>query len=967
MNTVRICQSCKKPLPADAPEGLCPECLVKVALGSGVSPSGTPSSAPTNFSPAASAASAETPSLDDVAKLFPQLEILELLGRGGMGVVYKARQKQLDRLIALKIMLPQFSRDPAFVERFNREARALAKLNHPNIVAVYDFGQTGDAAAPLCYFIMEFVDGANLRSVIQSGKLTSAEALAIVPRLCDALQFAHDEGVVHRDIKPANILVDRRGRVKIADFGLAKLAGATDVSLTRSQQGMGTPQYMAPEQLSDAKSVDHRADIYSLGVVFYEMLTGELPMGRFALPSEKVQIDVRLDEVVLRSLERNVELRYQHASEVRTDVENISALMANVPLAVRHWLGWEYKSKATCFGLPWIHVCSGVDPATGKRRVAKGIIAIGDTAKGVFAFGGKAFGVVAFGGVAVGGFACGGVGLGLFSLAGLALALVAAYGGVAIAPVALGGLAAGYYAAGGGAFGAHAIGGNANDPDAERFFSSLNTNGEYLTIGGLAFMALAFLVSIAGTAWARRKAAGTEKPTASAAEMKPLDHRVSEALTVGLPGWFNRRAPWAQKLIQAALTIIVGCATLVFLGFNIHSKTDVTAGQQITNKGAIQIGQPSPWFTVDFGGSYQGITIHWLSASLWIGLAGVAAGFLSERLRRSRPGFDEVVDRRKRRRWMVVAIVVAALYVACLVVNVMSMSGATGKAARTVMDRATNSVPPAATKDAKPASAATELLRKVDEKYGALSTFSAAGKNISQVTLASGGTPTTLAHTFSLNLARPEFYRVEWTNVIMPGVTMTGAAWSAGDGHKVLMNGKVSTFLNREMSLATATGLSGGATHTVPSLFFKDEESSLLKSLTNATLLADESVGADLCHVITGDGPAGKYTLWITKKDLFLKQSRTAHAANSGLGTASATDQVSPETMRKLMKTLGQDSSPEGVSKMTKQMADMKQKAGAVQVTITETFEHIAANELMIKEDFEVAVPAASGPAPKKP
>jgi serine/threonine protein kinase len=255
MNTVRNCPSCRKPLPTDAPEGLCPECLVKVGLATQPS-GGTPSTAPTLPSPAVGINYNDPPPLADVARLFPQLEILELLGQGGMGVVYKARQKQLDRLVALKIMLPQFSRDPAFVERFNREARTLARLNHPNIVAVHDFGQTASPQTPdaipqtpLCFFIMEFVDGANLRHLIQSGALKPGEALAIVPKICEALQFAHDEGVVHRDIKPANILIDKKGRVKIADFGLAKLAGSTDFSLTRSQQGMGTPHYMAPEQL----------------------------------------------------------------------------------------------------------------------------------------------------------------------------------------------------------------------------------------------------------------------------------------------------------------------------------------------------------------------------------------------------------------------------------------------------------------------------------------------------------------------------------------------------------------------------------------------------------------------------------------------------------------------------------------------------------------------------------------------
>jgi len=153
-----------------------------------------------------------------------------------------------------------------------------------------------------------------------------------VPQICEALQFAHDEGIVHRDIKPENILLDKRGRLKIADFGLARLlnrgtgslpVGSPHYTLTGPWQVMGTPNYMAPEQMDDPLKVDHRADIYSLGVVFYEMLTGELPRGRFAPPSQKVQVDVRLDEVVLRALEQEPERRYQQASEVKTDVDAI--------------------------------------------------------------------------------------------------------------------------------------------------------------------------------------------------------------------------------------------------------------------------------------------------------------------------------------------------------------------------------------------------------------------------------------------------------------------------------------------------------------------------------------------------------------------------------------------------------------------------------------------------------------------
>jgi hypothetical protein len=211
--------------------------------------------------------------------------------------------------------------EPRFAERFQREAQALARLNHTNIVTVYDFGEVDG----LYYLMMEFVDGVSLRQLLQTRKIAPEEALAIVPKICEALQFAHEQGVVHRDIKPENVLLDKQGRVKIADFGIAKIVTGdqTQQAITQDQV-VGTPHYMAPEQMERPQLVDHRADIYSLGVVFYEMLTGELPLGKFQPPSRKVEVDVRLDEVVLHALEKEPERRYQQASQVKTDVETIA-------------------------------------------------------------------------------------------------------------------------------------------------------------------------------------------------------------------------------------------------------------------------------------------------------------------------------------------------------------------------------------------------------------------------------------------------------------------------------------------------------------------------------------------------------------------------------------------------------------------------------------------------------------------
>ena len=275
------------------------------------------------------------PPVAEIAKLFPQLEVLEFIGKGGMGAVYKARQLSLDRLVALKILPPAAASDPGFAERFNREARALARLNHPNIVAVHDFGKAGT----LHYLVMEYVDGGNLRQIECAGRLTPDQALAIVPQICEALQFAHNEGIVHRDIKPENILMDKKGRVKITDFGIAKMLGGTteETRLTGVRDVVGTPHYMAPEQIEKPQSVDHRADIYSLGVVFYEMLTGELPLGKFVAPSRKVLVDVRLDEVVLQALEKEPGLRYQQASQVKTAVETIAKSEGPRPKPEEPW------------------------------------------------------------------------------------------------------------------------------------------------------------------------------------------------------------------------------------------------------------------------------------------------------------------------------------------------------------------------------------------------------------------------------------------------------------------------------------------------------------------------------------------------------------------------------------------------------------------------------------------------------
>ena len=354
------CPRCGATLPTDAPKGLCPRCLATMNLATETVLTGADSlAAQPLLSPA------------ELAPHFPQLEILECLGRGGMGVVYKARQKSLNRFAALKLLAPERVSDAKFAQRFTHEAQALATLNHPSIVTIYDFGQAGG----FYFLLMEFVDGVNLRQAMKAGRFTPEQALAVVPPVCEALQYAHEHGIVHRDIKPENLLLDKEGRVKIADFGIARMLGGdarmtpSDKPQTKSTENegtlasaAGTPQYMAPEQKAH-RTTDHRADIYSLGVVLYEMLTGELPADKLQPPSRKVQIDVRLDEIVLRALEKSPELRYQTAVEFRTQVEALARGSGEGPIKPGIAAIPPRFSRTAIVGACWVILFFAVVPA----------------------------------------------------------------------------------------------------------------------------------------------------------------------------------------------------------------------------------------------------------------------------------------------------------------------------------------------------------------------------------------------------------------------------------------------------------------------------------------------------------------------------------------------------------------------------------------------------------------------------
>jgi len=493
MKTLRICESCRAELPADSTQSLCAKCL---AAGRTINP--TPR-ADAGFPP---------PHPLALRSLFPQLEILGLLGHGGMGAVYRARQRGLDRMVALKILAPQISTEPDFAERFAREARALARLSHPNIVTVFDLGKSGS----LYYFLMEFVDGMNLRQLMETYHLTPRETLGIVPQICEALEYAHGEGIVHRDIKPENILMDQKGRVKVADFGLSKLLepGPQDIQLTQTGQVLGTMHYMAPEQLETPLEVDQRADIYSLGVVLYEMLTGGLPLGRFELPSKKVAVDPRLDELVLHTMERDPRRRCPSVGEVRLQLEAIAGVASKLSPEANRKLSYEYRSQATLFGWPLLHVAIGVNPTTGRKRSARGIIAVGTAPRGIIAFGDEAIGVIACGIFGYGVVSFSVIAVGIFACGSVAAALVFAMGGLAIAPVAVGGAALGWFANGAIVWGKHALGPGVYDPLAQKFFepravSLTNWIFRMMPIVVPLFLALGFLPKLMASMSERRR------------------------------------------------------------------------------------------------------------------------------------------------------------------------------------------------------------------------------------------------------------------------------------------------------------------------------------------------------------------------------------------------------------------------------------------------------------------------------
>src|SRR5665213_3070209 len=290
----------------------------------------------------------------DTPRVFSdRYELTHLIARGGMAQVYRARDRQLDRPVALKVLFPELSVDRSFVERFRREAQAAANLSHPNIVPVFDWGEDNGT-----YFIvMEFVDGRALSSILRTaGPLHPDRAAEIAADVAGALAYAHRHGVVHRDVKPGNVLITEEGTIKVTDFGIARAVN-TEESLTQTGAVMGTATYFSPEQ-AEGIGVDPRSDIYSLGVVLFEMVTGRAPFlgdTPVAVASKHVRdippvpreinpsIPPTFEAIILKSMAKDPDHRYATAEELRADLlrfnEGRSVLAMNDPTAMQAALG----------------------------------------------------------------------------------------------------------------------------------------------------------------------------------------------------------------------------------------------------------------------------------------------------------------------------------------------------------------------------------------------------------------------------------------------------------------------------------------------------------------------------------------------------------------------------------------------------------------------------------------------------
>src|SRR5216110_1615763 len=370
-SALRFCPKCGAQIPPDAPEGGCPGCLLETGLGllpDPPVPGGDPSAIASakgddggcaeNVEANAVAAARRSKKTERLAEMLGELgdyELVEEIGRGGQGVVFRARQKSLNRTVALKVIsLGQWASE-AHVKRFRREAEAAARLEHPCIVPIYEVGERDGS----CYFSMKFVEGGQLDEVVRREPMPPRRAAELIAKVARTVHYAHEHGILHRDIKPGNILLDAKGEPHLTDFGLARLV-ETESTVTRTMEVLGTPSYMAPEQaVGNNARVTSATDIYGLGAVFYQLLTGHPPFAggttfetvRLVLDTEPRQprlwnrkIDRDLATICLMCLDKDPQRRYSSALALAEDLERwlkhepIQALRTGIFTRGRKWV-----------------------------------------------------------------------------------------------------------------------------------------------------------------------------------------------------------------------------------------------------------------------------------------------------------------------------------------------------------------------------------------------------------------------------------------------------------------------------------------------------------------------------------------------------------------------------------------------------------------------------------------------------
>src|SRR5438552_4284267 len=350
IRVIRICRKCGAKIFSDAPEGLCPRCVLKTALAmppeASVAGVGDPGSMD-KLSRGEATAARDGKKGTQAAELLGELgdyELLEEIGRGGQGVVFRARQKSLHRIVALKVIGLGQCATKAHLKRFRLEAEAAASLDHPYIVPIYEVGERDGQ----CYFSMKFVEGGQLDEVVKHTPISIRQAVELIAKVARTVHYAHEHGILHRDIKPGNILLDKRGEPHLTDFGLARLV-ESESTVTRTLEALGTPSYMAPEQaVGNNGAISSATDVYGLGAVLYQLLTGHPPFAggttyetiKLLLDTEPRQprlwnskIDRDLSTTCLKCLEKDPKRRYSSALALAEDLER---WLKHEPILARH-------------------------------------------------------------------------------------------------------------------------------------------------------------------------------------------------------------------------------------------------------------------------------------------------------------------------------------------------------------------------------------------------------------------------------------------------------------------------------------------------------------------------------------------------------------------------------------------------------------------------------------------------------